>query len=471
VGPWDCGAVGLWGRGTVGPWDCGAVGLSFNMGDRFPGRGMQVDFAYGRGEIALEVPAEATVYASAYPAADLPPAELVLEAVRAPLEALPLAEVVKARRPGDVVVVVSDITRPIPYRAFLPELLDEIEGVGVGSEQILILVATGMHRPSTAAERAEMFGGLADRYRIADHDAADAAGLIELPGRTWGGARVEVNRRYMEAGCRIVTGLVEPHFMAGFSGGRKAICPGLASLATIERFHGAEILANPAARNAHLADNPCHNESLSVARMAPPDFSLNVVLNRNRDLVAAFAGGLEAAHRQACAFVRRHACPAVAAPADVVVTSCGGYPLDATFYQCVKGFVSCLPAVREGGVIVAFGSCSEGIGSTEYERIMDRYAGSWRDFLADIREPGVFTRDQWQFQMHARALERVGQANLHFVTDGIAEDVLSLLSVNGHAVSRAGVRAEVQGLLDACDTDRAAIALLPEGPYCTPVGK
>ena len=430
---------------------------------------MRVSFLCGRDPAGVEVPDGAIVYRPRFPAPRAPAAETVLAAVCTPIGAPPLREALTARRRGDVVVLVSDVTRPVPYARFLGGLLAEIEAAGVERRDILVLVAAGMHRACTAEEHEEMFGEVAGRYRILDHEADDEANLVELPGTSWAGSRVRLDRRYVEAGFRIATGLVEPHFMAGFSGGRKAICPGVVDLGTVRHFHGEAFMGDPQARNACLHGNPCHEEALSVARMAPADFCVNVVMDVERRVVRAFAGGLEAAHAEACRFARECACPRVERPADVVLTNSGGYPLDATFYQCVKGFVSCLPAVAPGGSVIAFGSCIEGVGSPEYAGLMKRYPGRWRQFLADIKKPGVFTKDQWQFQMHCRALAKVGQENLHFVTDGLPESELSALSVNPHAVEPGRVAQAVQGLVDALAAGGRTLAVLPDGPYCAPV--
>jgi len=430
---------------------------------------MDVSFRYGRDEIALRAPDSSVVYLTDFPPPAAPDAELVLEAVRAPVGAPPLAEALASRREGDVVVVVSDITRPVPYSRFLAELLAEIESAGVSADEILILVATGMHRPSTADERVEMFGEAAASYRIEDHRAEEDSTLAELSGRSWSGSEVRLNRNFVEAGFRIITGLVEPHFMAGFSGGRKAVFPGLASLRAVQQFHGHAFLSDCRASNGVLEGNPLHQEALSVARLAGVDFSLNVVLDSGRRLVRAFAGELEEAHAAAVEFVRAAACPAVMEAADVVVSSCGGYPLDATFYQCVKGFVSCLPAVRPGGGIIAFGSCTEGVGGAGYAEIIRSYSGRWREFLADISRPGVFTKDQWELQMQCRALEKVGVEGLSFVTGGIEADELARLSVNGSFAGPADAAEAVQELLDGAASDGSSVALVPDGPYCTPL--
>ena len=425
---------------------------------------------YGQHTLEVNCPDDALVYQARFPAPAADPAERVLEALAAPLGANSLMDVVKARRAGAVVVVVSDITRPVPYRAFLARMLAQIEAAGVSRNEVLVLIATGMHRPSTAAERLEMFGAEVVRdYRIVDHRADCDAELVELPGVSWSGNRVRLNRLFVNAGCRIVTGLVEPHFMVGFSGGRKAVCPGLVSLDTIRRFHGYEFIAHGSTRSALLEGNPCHEEALSVARQAGVDFALNVVMNHKRQVVRAFAGELEQAHAAACAFAHACCCPRVETEADVLLTSCGGHPLDTTFYQCVKGFVSPLPAVKQGGVIICAGGCSEGIGSEEYRGILQRYAGRWREFLQDIQQPGVFTKDQWELQIHTRALLKTGQEDLHFVTSGVPQPLLDTLNVRGHAVEPQHAAATVQRLLDEAARSGARVAVIPEGPYCAPV--
>ena len=228
-----------------------------------------------------------------------------------------------------------------------------------------------------------MFRAAATRLKIAMPGADD---LVELSGKTSSGNTVRLNRRFMQAGFRILTGLVEPHFMAGFSGGRKAVCPGLADLATLHSFHGYRFLAAyrwPATRISRETPAP---GGFIRGQPGGIDFTLNVVLNRSRQVVRAFAGDLEAAHEAACQFVAAHACPPVRQEASVAITSSGGYPLNATFYQCVKGFVSCLPAVKTGGTIIAFGGCREGIGSEPYTQTMLAYAGRWAQFLREIAD-------------------------------------------------------------------------------------
>lgn len=424
----------------------------------------------GRDTVTLRVPDSAIVYCSHFPEPEGAPGDIVAGALGAPLGGDDLAGRLGRRREGDVVVVVSDITRPVGYDRFLARMLGLIERAGVRRDEIVILVATGMHRASTPQERLDMFGrDVVREYRIVDHNAEDEDGLAMLSGTSWSGNAVRLNRTFVEAGSRILTGLVEPHFMAGFSGGRKAVCPGLASLDTLRRFHGYEFLSNPNARNANLDGNPCHEEAVSVAKLAGVDLTLNVVLDDRRRMVRAFAGGLEEAHAAACAFVRECSCPDVRTEADIVVTSSGGHPLDATFYQCVKGLVSCLPTIKRGGAILALGGCEEGVGGREFAAALGHYGARTDAFLEHIRTSGAFVKDQWQLQMHCRVLERVARDDMHFLTTGFDAASVKRLPLNGVHVTAAEIAGAAQEILDGFVAEGATVAVIPGGPYCAPV--
>ena len=433
---------------------------------------MDVSFKYGQEDICLQVPDSSVVYTSDYQHEHRPADELLLESVINPVGCLPLAGQLKKRRRGGVAIVVSDITRPIPYSSFLPALLDYIVNEGVEKEEITIVVATGMHRASTVEEKLYMFGqSVVDNFAIIDHNAEDDDMLLDVEGRSWSGANIKLNRYYVEAGFRILTGLVEPHFMAGFSGGRKAICPGLASLETIQKFHGYDFLSHPDASNAVLQNNPCHLENTSIARLCPADFSINIVLDQKKNLNKIISGDQFLSHEATIDYLKERCCKVVDSPADLAITSCGGYPLDDTFYQCVKGFVNCLPALKEKGEIIAFGGCSEGIGSAEYEMLMKKYSGKTDDFLSDIKNGLFFIKDQWQLQMHIRVLKKTGEENLHFYTTNIPLEELRLLSVNAHSVAKDSIRESIQKQIDDAVLAGKKIAVFPEGPYCTPVSK
>jgi lactate racemase len=327
-----------------------------------------------------------------------------------------------------------------------------------------------MHRPSTEKERVEMMGKeIAERYLVVDHKAENENELVKIEGQSRGGADVFLNKHYVNAGFRIVTGLVEPHFMAGFSGGRKSVCPGLVSLSAVKNFHGYDFLSDTGARNGNLENNPCHEESVSIEKLCPADFSIHIVQDNLKNINKVFSGDITKAHQAAVEYVKKACCREVKEHADLVLTSCGGYPLDATFYQCVKGFVSCLPAVRTKGEIIAFGSCSEGTGSMEYGDTMKKYAGRHNEFLEHIKKSDIVVKDQWQFQMHARALSKISKQNLYFFTSGITKEELKMFSVNPQSVNEAQIQPFIQDIIKVYARMGKKIAAFPEGPYCAPV--
>jgi nickel-dependent lactate racemase len=353
----------------------------------------------------------------------------------------------------------------------LPELIDYILNTGAKKDEIIILIATGMHRPSTECERVFMFGEYIVRnYKIIDHSAENEEELKEIEGKSWSGTEVKLNRHYVEAGFRILTGLVEPHFMAGFSGGRKSICPGLASLNTIKMFHGYQFLRQQNSSNGIIENNPLHLESVSIAKLCPSDFSINIVLDQNKKINTIISGDQFISHKRTIDYVKERSFVRVNFPVDLVVTSCGGYPLDDTFYQCIKGIVNCLPIIKENGEIIAFGRCNEGIGSHEYEQLMKRYAFQYNKFLKDIKQGYFFIKDQWQFQMHIRAIKKVGIRNLHFFTTGIPMHELEMLSVTPHsAPSEKIIINAIQERINKAVHSEKKIAVFPEGPYCSPI--
>ena len=430
---------------------------------------MNIQFRYGKEEICLKVPDDSVLYVSHYDPVGEEIRNMLLHSISNPTGCLSLNHQLRNKRKGNVVIVVSDITRPIPYRSFLPFLLDYIEKEGISRSEIIIVVATGMHRASTMDEKIYMFGKeIAENYQIVDHEAENDATLALLEGKSWSGSEIMLNRDYVEAGFRIITGLVEPHFMAGFSGGRKAICPGLASLNTVQMFHGYRFLSNPNASNTVLENNPCHLENTSIARLCPADFSINIVLDQDRNINRIISGDLFVSHEKTVDYVKEKSCKPVDLLTDLAITSCGGYPLDDTFYQCVKGFVNCLPALKDNGEIIAFGSCTEGTGSPEYTSLMKKYSFRYHDFLNDIRD-GLFMKDQWQLQMHIRVLEKLGLQNLHFFSTSIPQNELDLLSVKGHSVAKDQLVASIQKQIDEAVASGKKIAAFPDGPYCSPI--
>jgi nickel-dependent lactate racemase len=424
----------------------------------------QATLRYGDGRLTVEVPEEAAVLENTAAAPSVgDPVEVVRRSLAEPIGSPPLAELVRRKKPRSVAITISDITRPVPNRVILPALLDVLNAEGVADEQVSIIIGTGMHRPSTDVEKDILVGpDLRRRCAVLDHEADDADGLVRISDDP----PVSLNRRFHEADFRIVTGLIEPHFMAGYSGGRKGVCPALVDLHTVQRFHGYDILADPKSTNGVIEGNPCHAESLRIAKLVGVDFLVNVTINHERALSGVYAGDMEAAHEAGCANAESWAAAYVDEPFDLVLTNGGGAPLDQTFYQTVKGMVTALPALAEGGTLVIASDCGEGIGSPEYRETMARWHGAWREFLDHIRATGQVVKDQWQYQMHTRVLERTAVERLRLLSDGLPLETQRALAVNpidGDGPAAERLQRFVDEYLDA--HPEARVAVVPEGPY------
>jgi nickel-dependent lactate racemase len=354
-------------------------------------------------------------------------------------------------------VVISDKTRPVPYGIVLPPILDTLAAAGVEPQRIEILVATGLHRANTDAELIEMIGAdIAARYRIRNHIARLDAEHVHL-GRTSRGTEIWVDRGFMSAQLKIVTGLIEPHLMAGFSGGRKAVVPGLAGVETMRSAHGPVMLEGHVGPGI-LADNPFHEDLLEIARLARVDFLLDVSIDRQRRITGVFAGNIEAAHATGTAAVERALRVDLDAPAHIVIVTAAGHPLDATFYQAIKGPTAALNIVRRGGTIILAAECREGIGSPEFCELLRNLRDN-DDFMARVTSPGFFRLDQWMAQHLCQVLRK---AELVLVSDQLAPDALPA------CVQRAS---SVEAALHAARRRHglaARVAIMPQGPYVLP---
>jgi len=427
-----------------------------------------VPIPFGDGALALRVPRGACVLRSRPVRAVASPGKAVQDALARPVGAPPLDEVVRRKGARSAVVVLSDGTRPVPYRAVLPPLLSALEAAGVARRRILLLVATGLHRPMTRAEQIACYGKrIVDRYRIVNHTAANLRSVADTGKRSPSGARLYVNRHYLRADLRVLTGLVEPHFMAGYSGGRKAIVPGLVNLEAVRQFHGFRLLDHPRAANGVVVGNPVHEESLGSARAVGADFVLNVTITPGRRVAGVFAGDLEAAWEAGVAELRGRASIRADRQFDLVVTSAGGAPLDRTFYQAVKGMVAPLPLLHGRSHLLLASRCAEGIGGREYRDLMFEYSGRLKRFIRDIRRARRVRKDQWELQMQVKVLDRIGVERLHFFCTGIPRAEQERLSVTPcDSAGRSAARA-FQSAFDALAGGIAPsrIAVLPEGPY------
>lgn len=358
---------------------------------------LKVDLAYGHKALSLEVPKDAVVITPRYEPPLRDEAVAVRASLRHPMGTLPLREMVK---PTDrVAIVISDITRPTPNHKLISWLLEELEFVP--RENFVVINGTGTHRDNTREELVQMLGReVVDTIRIEQNHAQDKNSLKYL-GESRTGAPVYLNREYCEADFRIVTGFIEPHFFAGFSGGPKGVMPGVAGLETILPFHSASLIGHPKSTWGILEGNPLQEEAMDIALMCKPEFLLNVTLNGDKEITGFFAGDLWAAHRAGCDYVRSHAMVAVENRFDLVITTNSGYPLDQNLYQAVKGMSAAQQIVRRGGVILAVSECSDGVPNHgNYAKIL-QMRDTPEQLLEMIADPSFSMFDQWQVQKQA----------------------------------------------------------------------
>lgn len=379
------------------------------------------------------------------------------EALRTPIGCAPLSEIAAGRR--DACIVTSDITRPVPNSVVLPVLLEELAAAGLRTEDITILIGTGLHRANTPLELEEMLGRRvwASGARIVNHVAREADSQVHL-GRTRRDTPVYIDRAYVEADLRLAVSLVEPHLMAGFSGGRKAICPGVCGMETIRIFHGPWFLEPDNACAGIIDGNPVHGEALEIATIAGrPEFTVNVTLDESRRLTGVFAGELEACHMAAVSRSVEQSKVAIPQPVDIVVTTNAGYPLDLTFYQGVKGMIAAVPVLKPGGTVVIAHECAEGIGGSEFTDLM-LSVDDMEAYLEKTWDRSFYRIDQWQLHEHAKVLRCASEALS--LSGGIPRDRLERCFVTPIDSVEDGVERAL-----ARHGRDAAIAVIPEGPY------
>ena len=420
---------------------------------------MQVQLAYGRTGLVVELPADRTTVVEPRDVPGAPdPRQVLRTALRNPVAGPPLREVVQ---PGQSVVIsVCDGTRAQPRDLMVPAVLEELEGV-VAPEDVLVLVATGTHRGNTDAEIRAMLGDeVVDTVRVLNHDARDDSSLVWL-GTHGDGVPVWVNRHWVEADVRITTGFVEPHFFAGFSGGPKMVVPGLAGLETVLTLHDARRIGSPLAVWGVCEGNPVHDDIRAVvAAVGRVDFAVDVTLNREQQVVGAFAGELFAMHAMAREAARELAMAPVDGLFDVVVTTNSGYPLDQNLYQAVKGMSAAATVVKEGGTIVCAAECRDGFPDHGSYREVLESAASPQELLAMIADRPRTVPDQWQVQVQAKLQSR---ARVIVHTSYLSAEALRA----AHLERTDDVAATVRELLAALPAD-ARVCVLPEGPQTIP---
>jgi nickel-dependent lactate racemase len=417
---------------------------------------MKVSLAYGQGHLLVELPDGLTTLIEPTQTPGLADERrAVLAALEKPIAARPLRDWWK---PGArVCIVFTDITRATPNQRLIPWLLDCL--ADVPRENITLLNALGTHRPNTHAELEQMLTPtVAQNYRVLNHEAENPGALIPL-GTTRDGTPALLNRHFVEADVRIVTGFIEPHFFAGFSGGPKGIMPGVAGLPTVMSNHGAQNLGDPNSTFGVTKGNLIWEEMRDIALRAGPSFLLNVALNERRQITGVFAGDLLAAHRAGCESVRQSAMQEFDAPFDIVVTTNSGYPLDQNLYQAVKGMSAGARVLKPGGTLILACECRDGVPANgSFDQIL-RSAASPEELLTLLATPGFRRPEQWQAQLQA-LIQRQARVLLH---SSLPDDVVRA----AHLTPCHDISAAVRELL-AGQANGVRIAALPQGPLTIP---
>ena len=417
---------------------------------------MRVRLEYGRTGLEVDLPDRPGMRTLAYKdAKPLPDPEAALGAVlENPTGTAPLAELAKGRT--SACIVICDVTRPVPNEMMLRPMLATLEASGIPRDKITILIATGLHRPNEGDELIEVVGEyIASNYRIENHHGQMLEEHTYL-GDSPRGVPIWIDSRYVNADLKITTGLIEPHLMAGFSGGRKLICPGIAALETVKVWHGPDFLESPLADCGILEGNPVHEENTWIGRKTGCDFIVNVVIDAQRRALKFVAGDMVEAFHEGVDFVREVVRDTVPEPVDIVVTSCAGYPLDTTFYQAVKGLTGALPIVKQGGTIIMAASLSEGIGSPQFAQLFDENE-SLDIFMERILGKDYFVMDQWQLEELAKVCRK---AKVKIVSGGLPAETIDRLFVE----SAPSIEQAVADSLSEYGED-ATMAVIPKGPY------
>ena len=418
---------------------------------------MKIDIAYGKEGLTIEVPdknlvkilrmTEKPVIANSL--------EETLRKIESPTGSQPLSELAKGKKTA--CIVISDITRPVPNTLIVPPIIKVLENAGLRSEDITILIATGIHRPNEGEEIVTLLGEeIPEKYRIVNHMSRDLDSHQYLGETPVYKAPIYVDKTFLAADLRIATGLIEPHLMAGYSGGRKAIVPGISAFETLKVLHGAESIAYERNIEGVIEGNLFHEEALYVARVARVDFIVNVTLNERREITGIFAGELNEAHREGVKFMSTQCKDTVNEPVDAVITTSAGYPLDLTFYQAIKGMTAAQGILKEGGVLIIAAKIAEGVGSPEFTELILE-TKSVDEFLENIKNPGYMVLDQWQLQKFCQVLEK---HEVWIYSDGLDRNTLKKLFVTPLESVEDGIEK-----VKARFGEDARIAVIPEGPY------
>lgn len=416
---------------------------------------MKVNLAYGSGHLPIEVPDDrTTVIEPAHIDGLADEKAAVLDALQNPIGSQPLLE--RISPDAKICIAFTDITRATPNDRIIPWLLEHLGGP---NDNITLLNQLGTHRPNTREELETMLTPeVVANYRVLNHEPENPKELVQV-GTTADGTPALLNRHIVEADLRIITGFIEPHFFAGFSGGVKGIMPGCAGLETVMSNHGAKNIGDPQATFGVTEGNPLWEELRDIALKTGPSFLLNITLNEQRDITNVFAGDIIEAHKTGCVFVKKSAMQPVDQPFDIVVTTNSGYPLDLNLYQGVKGMSAGARVLKEGGTLILAAECREGVPDGSPLDDLLRSADSIEEILAMLSTPGFVRPEQWQAQIQALVQRRAEVLVCCELDDATLRAC--------HLAPCADINAEVAKRLAKLGAD-ARVAVLPQGPLTIP---
>ena len=424
---------------------------------------MQVELSFGRKGLLVELPEKAIPHIIRKPKYPVPedPHALVKQALSHPILSKKLSE--EAMGNKTACILVCDITRPVPNKLFLKPIIAELEAGGIPRDGITILIATGLHRPNLGKELEEVIGDpwVNENIRILNHDARDDTAIIHLGKTSTHRVPVGLNHHFVKADLKLVTGLVEPHFMAGYSGGRKVIAPGIAHHETIRTFHSARFMESPYAVSCNLDNNPLHKSQLEIVQMLGGKIlALNTILDEERNLIHVNFGEVLASHTEAVNFARASCEIQVGRKFKTILTSSAGYPLDKTYYQTIKGMVTPLDILEPGGTLIIASECAEGIGSPEFRESQARLIEFGPvAFLETLLSKEFAEIDEWESEMQLKPM-RVGEVQLY--CPGMSEEDQKLTGVKMIDDLHQAVAEAIERVNDA------EVAVIPEGPYLVP---
>jgi nickel-dependent lactate racemase len=424
---------------------------------------MRVSFSYGKTGLQFQLDDQYKITVMEPEPEQLieNPVDEVYQTLNNPMNSKPLKSLLQQRKKGEIVIVVEDHTRPMPTEIVLKALIRLFEELGIEDDQIKILVATGLHRPSNSDELSDMLGKeILKRYDIILHDANNPKNL-EFVGKTTFGNQIYLNSRYVKAGFRIVTGYVEPHFFAGFSGGRKALVPGIAGKDTILFNHSAKNCDSPKSRWGISDGNPINDDAVEVARMVKPDFCINLTINSDHKITKVASGNIIAVHNYLVQAQKKACFQKIQSPFDICICGNGGYPLDQNLYQAVKSMAIGEMCVKKNGIIIAVNECSDAIGQDSFEKLINSGKSPGQIYKEAV-DGIIKIPDVWEIQILARILMNFSI----YVVSKMKKQQIGNIGLKFASSVEEAVELGAKEL--KLPKDKISIVVLPRGPLLLP---